>query len=254
MRTTDNVITSGMIAFDMVKSGIIKGIVDLIFVRVNKSTALHILGNQWHHGRSLYIGNNFGADLAMPLSNTDHWNLVRALSRTALIIASPLATVISLINFNHIRKYASVLIKKHTNLPKHTPSGLICHAMLTLERLCGEAGAGSRHLVDSVKPYMKRSGRLTEDGIGKWGYLLAAIITLINGLLSQLVVLRDLIAYWTVYAIRPKVIFNPFKASIIVWKMYGKILRCEVLHSILFHGFYPSLEYSIAQELRDVKG
>ncbi len=254
VRTPDNIIASGMITFDMVKPGIIKGIIDLIFIRVNKGSTLHILGNQRHHSRSLYIGNNFGADLAMPLSNADHGDFMRAFSWAALIIASPFTAVISLINFNLIGKNTSVLIKKCTNLPKHTPSSLIGHAMLSLKCFSGKTRSSSRHLMDSIKPYMKWCRRFAKDGISKWGYLPAAIIAFINRLLSQLVMLCDLIAYWTMNTIRPKMILNPLKASIIIGKMYGEIFRCKVLHSILFHGFYPSLEYSIAQELRDVKG
>src|SRR5208283_3265379 len=136
---TDNVLTSGMITFDMVKASIMKGIVDLIFIRVNKGSALYILGNEWHNGRSLHIDDNFSANLAMSLSNADYWNLMRAFSWTALIIASPLAAVISLINFNLIGKNSSVFIKKHTNLSKYTPSCLIGHAMLSLKRFCRKA-------------------------------------------------------------------------------------------------------------------
>jgi len=254
MGRTDDILPIGMIATNMTESSIFKSVVNRVFIGIDDGFLLHVLSDKGHNCGTFDVSDRFNADFPMSFCNTDHWNFVGTFSRSALVVAMPFTANVSFVNLNLIRKYASIFIKKCADLPEHTPCGLIGYAMLTLKCFGRKARSSSRHFVNSIKPYMKGCRGLAENRVGKWGYLSSAVVTFINRLLRQPVMLRNLIADWAMYAFGPQVIFNPFKTSIIVREMYGKILRCELLHLILFHGFYPSLEYSIAGKLRDVKG
>jgi hypothetical protein len=93
-----------------------------------------------------------------------------------------------------------------------------------------------------------------EDSTGKWRNLMSANITGVNRSLVQLGIICNLFANWAVNAIWVKMVFEPLKAGIVVWKNSVKVLFGESGLLSIFHGLYPSLNYSIAQIQRDVKG
>src|SRR5208283_1567250 len=115
MGIPNHILARRMIALDMVKSSIFNFVIDRILVRINDSFPFNILGDKGHNSGTLDIGNRFNANLPLALCYTDHRNLMRTYGWPTLIVTTPFATHVSLVNFNLIREHTIAFIKKRSN-------------------------------------------------------------------------------------------------------------------------------------------
>ena len=225
MGTPDNIITSGMVTLDVVKSGIIKGIVDFVFVSIDKGSAFHILGDQRHNGRAFDVSDRFNTDLAVALCNTDHGNLVGTFGWPTLIISTSFAADIGLVNLDFIRKHTIAFIKKCTDLLEHTPSCLISYASSALKFFGRMTRSGSCHPKHSLKPSSKRGSRLMEDSSSGRINFMPAEIAFIARPFGYLIVLCNLRAGRAFNTIGKAIILEPFKASIVIGEFLVKVFH-----------------------------
>ena len=81
-----------------------------------------------------------------------------------------------------------------------------------------------------MKPSLKRRARLVVDSVGGRVNVMPAVLARVGFTRSYFVMLRNLVARLAKDTVRVQVIFQPFKASIIGWK-----LRLEILERVAGH-------------------
>jgi len=142
-----------------------------------------------------------------------------------------------------------VLIKKFTYLAKHSPSSFIGNASFSLNLFSGNTASGRSYSIDSLKPDSKRCTGLVKYGVSQRGYLVSAIIALINWSPVNFMVFSNLIANRAMNTIGIAMVLNPLKTGLVIWELLVEIFSSKFIHLCI-----PLYNYIITQEIHDVKG
>lgn len=211
-------------------------VIGFLLVSVNGGTLLNVILNKRRDGGGFGVLYNGRLNLPVfPFGNAHNRGLV--LRATPALAAGHLAAEIGLIHLNLAAERIAIFLKALTNQLAHAPCGLIGDARFALDLLSGNPAARLRHQIDGIEPRGQRRAGLVENGPGGGVYVVTAILAAIGLAGVHQVVLRDLAADVAVDAIEPAVVFQPFKASVIVGKVFLEVLNRVFLHGYTYHNY-----------------
>lgn len=194
-----------------------------------------------NQGFFVTVGNYFSDDCSLSLKHSRNRDFSNRPATLNLALADMLVHVLSLatekalIRFYLSAKWIAVFVKHQSDLFEHAPCGLVGHACLTFKLLCGDTAASRCHQIDRVEPCTHRRGRLVIDRARGRVYVMSAELARVRLARRYFVMLRDRFALIAKDAIGIKIVFQPFKASIIGREILFEILECVTLHLRAFN-------------------
>jgi len=213
------------------------------FISVKNRIGGYIFCNKRDNGRPFDIGNGGSHDPALSLDYPDNSNLALGSSAS---FAVPNTADIGFVNFNFASKDRIGFAKQSPDLFEHSPSRFISNTSFPLNLLRRDTTSGRCHSVNNLKPSPQRRSRLMKDSTRSRINLVVAIVTVIAWAISKLMMLGHSLANWALNALRPAMVFNPFKASIVIRKSLVKVFDGKLVHSLDFrhfvHCFIPHLQ------------
>lgn len=220
-----------------------------IFLR---QTVKSLLGRIRRHASHYAANTSIGATF----DHANDRNLVRAFRRPSASSDSlSLSAVVHLIHLNRrALQLQTVLGQETPNLAEHAPRCFVGDASLPLNLLCGDTATGRAHEIHCVKPSLKRSSGLLEYGPCQWIDVIPAMVASVGCTASNAVMLAfDAALRALSNTIRPALLFDVFKARIIVRELAVKVRdrTAQLFRNALLrlHG-----KYSLAGALLVVKG
>jgi hypothetical protein len=197
---------------------------------------------------SLNIGNDLNYSIPVPFHKS-HNN--RFAGGTTTTLAMRLAADVSLVNLDLTAKRVNIFGHEFANLTKDTPCGFVSDTQFPLKLLGRDSGFGRGHKKHGMEPRAERGIRFMEDGSRSRGNTHSAELARVEFHVGSLVMLRNLATLRAKDTFRPASLKENFKASIIGWEHL-----VEIFDSVGSHVVSPisPYTYTIAQELRNVKG
>jgi len=203
------------------------------FICVKNRIKSYILSDKRNEGGSLYIRNSGSHQLASPLHNSNNSNFAFSSPSTFSV---PNTAKVGLVSFNLACEDGICFGKQYPNLLEHTPSGFVCDLEFPFNLLSGDSASSGSHSVHNLKPNPERRGRLVKDCTRSRVNMVATVIAGIARAFRDLVVLCHSLAVWALDAVRPAMVLNPLKASIIIRESPVKVFDCKLSHSrSVFH-------------------
>lgn len=211
-------------------------IVRVQFVGIDRRARQYSRFNERNERSGLGVLYDLSRDFALPLQNAcDNGFTARATacnpSRSNMLVhVLSLAAKIAFVSLDFAAKRIVIFLQHRTDLFEHAPRGFIGHACFALKLLCGDTAASRGHEIDRVEPSFQRRRGLVIDRVRSWVYVVPAVLAGIGLARGYFVMLRYFVARLAKDTIGIKIVFQPFKASIISGEIALEILECVARH------------------------
>jgi len=211
-------------------------------VGVKNCIGRYVFDYERNEGRPFNVRNGCSHNSALPLNDANDGDLAFCSSTP---LAMPDTANIGLINLDFASEDRIGFAEQCPDLLEHSPSGFVGDTSFPLNLFGGDSASGRSHPVYDLKPSPKWCSRFVEYSPRSWVNLMVAIITVIACAIGKFVVFSHSLANWTLNAVRPAMVLNPFKASIVIWESLVKVSDSKFVHSwyrfFVYH-FIPHLQ------------